>query len=334
VADAKGGFMAAAARACQAAAGQPGLPSMRESFVKRARGRVGLALGLGLGSAAVAGPACVFTPPPALPEELAEADKAQAERRAQVNAGEPATPGASGEGGGAGQGGQPAGGDAAGGAGGAAVFAKGDPPDLGMTPEQMKAYATAQGDPEGGDFTLDEALAGLEGTGELFAELHTTAGVITCVLHEKATPGTVANFVGLARGSRPALDPDTGAWATSRYYDGVEFHRVIPGFMIQGGDPSGTGRGDTGYVIPDEITDDLHHDVAGVLSMANRGPGSGSGQFFITLAPTPHLDGLHTIFGQCDEPGISVAEKIAATRGPNDRPTTPQVIERVEIVRR
>jgi peptidyl-prolyl cis-trans isomerase A (cyclophilin A) len=276
--------------------------------------------------------ACVFTPPPALPEEVAEADQAQAQRRAQLGAGEAATPPAEGgeptAGGGEGGGeGQPAG-------SGRATFEKGDPPDLGMTPEQMKAYATAQGDPQGGDFTLPEALVDLPGTGELYAELHTNAGVIACRLHEQATPLTVANFVGLARGLRPALDPETDEWTTSRYYDGVEFHRVIPGFMIQGGDPTGTGRGDTGYVIPDELTDDLGHDAAGVLSMANRGPGSGSGQFFITLAPTPHLDGLHTIFGQCDEPGIAVAETIAASRGPNDRPTTPQVIQKVEIVRR
>ena len=275
-------------------------------------------LGRGATAALVAA-ACVFTPPPPLPEELAEQGEAEA-----------ATPPAEGETDGAveGEGGPEATG------GGRTAFQKGDPPDLGMTPEQMKAYAAAQGDPEGGDFTLDEALADLPGTGEIYAELHTTAGVIACRLYDKAAPITVANFVGLARGLRPALDPDTGEWTTTRYYDGVQFHRVIPGFMIQGGDPTGTGRGDTGYVIPDELSDDLRHDVAGMLSMANRGPGSGSGQFFITLAPTPHLDGLHTIFGQCDEPGIEVAEKIAATRGPNDRPTTPQVIERVEIVRR
>lgn len=277
-------------------------------------------------TAALLAVACVFTPPPPLPEELAEADQAKAQRRAQVNAGEASTPEGEGAGGEEG-GGAPVG-------SGRTAFAKGDPPDLGMTFDQMKAYATAQGDPEGGDFTLEEALAELEGTGDLYAELHTTAGVIACRLHEDQAPLTVANFVGLARGRRPALNPESDTWTTDRYYDGVTFHRVIPGFMIQGGDPTGTGRGDTGYVIPDEIDEELQHDAAGVLSMANRGPGSGSGQFFITLAPTPHLDGLHTIFGRCDEPGIEVAEKIAATRGPNDRPTTPQVIDRVEIVRR
>jgi peptidyl-prolyl cis-trans isomerase A (cyclophilin A) len=222
----------------------------------------------------------------------------------------------------------------AGGDAGASTFRKGEEPDLGMTPEQMRAYATAQGDPEGGDFTLAEALADLEGEGTLVAILHTNAGDISCELYEAAAPVSVANFVGLARGLRPTLDPDTGAWTTRNYYDGVEFHRVIPGFMIQGGDPTGTGASGTGYVIPDEFDDDLRHDAAGVLSMANRGPGTGSGQFFITLAPTPHLDDKHTIFGQCDEASIDVAEKIAATRGDGDRPRNPQVISRVEIVRR
>ena len=306
------------------------MPTIASGSAGGAAGKAGRRSATWAGAMAAAfAAACVFTPPPALPEELAEADQEKAQRRAQLGAGEAATPPAEGAT-------EAPGGEAEAGSGRTA-FAKGDPPDLGMTPQQMKAYATSQGDPEGGDFTLDEAVAelpGQPGMGELHAELHTTAGVITCRLYEKAAPMTVANFVGLARGLRPALDPDTDEWTRTRYYDGVEFHRVIPGFMIQGGDPTGTGRGDTGYVIPDELSDDLKHDSPGMLSMANRGPGSGSGQFFITLAPTPHLDGLHTIFGQCDEPSIEVAEKIAATRGPNDRPTTPQVIDKVEIVRR
>jgi len=211
---------------------------------------------------------------------------------------------------------------------------KGDPADLGMTPEQMRAYATAQGDPEGGDFTLEEALADLPGRGQLWVEMTTTQGPIRCRLFETQTPLTVANFVGLARGLRPALDDDGQEWITRRYYDGVPFHRVIPGFVIQGGDPTGTGRGDTGYVIQDEFVEGLLHDEAGVLSMANRGPGTGSAQFFVTLAPLPHLDGKHTVFGKCEDAGIAVAEKIAAMRGPGDRPRTPQLIERMEIVRR
>jgi len=196
----------------------------------------------------------------------------------------------------------------------------------------MRAYATAQGDPVGGEFNLADALEGLPAGGTLFAVFHTNTGDMRCELFESAAPTTVANFVGLARGLRPALD-EQGAWTRKPFYDGVEFHRVIPGFMIQGGDPSGTGRGETGFVIPDEFSDELSHDRPGILSMANRGPGSGSGQFFITLGPTPHLNGKHTIFGACDEAAVDTAEHIAATRGPGDRPTDPQIIKTLEIVR-
>lgn len=276
-----------------------------------------------LPSIAAWGAGCVFTPPPPLPEELAQAEADEAQRREGIAGGTPTDPDAAGEGG------QPESGEAP-----TAEYAAGDEPDLGMTPAQMRAYATAQGDPEGGDFTLAEALEGLDASGRLVAILHTNAGDIECTLHEGDTPLTVANFVGLARGLRPTRDEDTGAWTKRPYYDGVEFHRVIPGFMIQGGDPSGTGAGGTGYVIPDEFDDELVHDRAGMLSMANRGPGTGSGQFFITLAPTPHLDGKHTIFGECSDDAIDVAEKIAQTAGPGDRPRNPQVIQRVEIARR
>lgn len=122
--------------------------------------------------------------------------------------------------------------------------------------------------------------------------------------------------------------------ATQGFYDGVAFHRVVEDFVAQGGDPTGTGRGETGYVIPDELRDELAHDRAGILSMANRGPGTGNAQFFVTLGPAPHLDDRHTVFGVCDEASVDVAEHIAALRGAGDRPTTPQVIDRVEIVRR
>jgi peptidyl-prolyl cis-trans isomerase A (cyclophilin A) len=203
-----------------------------------------------------------------------------------------------------------------------------------MTAEQMRAYAEAQGDPAKGSFTLAEALGGLPEEGELWAKFELTDGALECQLHEDQTPTTVANFVGLARGLRPARDPGTGAWETRPYYDGSVFHRVIEGFMIQGGDPTGTGRGNTGYVILDEFRPELRHDAAGMLSMANRGPGTGSAQFFITLAPTPHLDDKHTIFGTCTEASVKLAERIAATGDAEDRPNPPQTIERVVIERR
>jgi cyclophilin family peptidyl-prolyl cis-trans isomerase len=266
--------------------------------------------------------ACVFHPPPPLPGEMEPHEAAAAARQAAIdNARAKGTrkPGA------------PA-------AGGAAeevpTFAEGDPPELDMSPAQMKAYATAQGDPEQGEFTLDEALHGLPPGGKLWARILVADGEIECELFEQQTPVTVANFVGLARGMRPSKDAETGEWNKVQYYDETEFHRVIPGFMIQGGDPSGSGMGNAGYVIPDEFREELRHEAPGRLSMANRGPGTGSAQFFITLGPTPHLDDKHTIFGQCTDAGIEIAERIAATAGQDDRPSTPQMVETIIIERR
>ncbi len=265
---------------------------------------------------AVVGSGCVFTPPPALPEEVAAKQAEQDERTARLRAGKATTPEA---------GGSP---EAE-----APRFVAGDEPELGMTDEEILAYSTAQGDPEGGDFTLDEALDGMTGSGALWARLVTNQGVIECKLLPEAAPRTVANFVGLARGKRASRDA-AGVWAAKPYFDGTVFHRVIEGFMIQGGDPTGTGTGNSGYVLPDEFGEGLFHDHPGLLSMANRGPTTGSAQFFVTLAPTPNLDGKHSIFGRCTDEGVTVAERIAATGGPGDRPTTPQTIERVEILYR
>lgn len=263
--------------------------------------------------------ACVFVPPPPLPGEEAERDAAAEARAAAAESKLAATP-------------SPQAG--AGGAESTPEFAEGDEPALGMTDAEMRAYAIAQGDPHEGAFTLPEALDGVTGDGKLWAVLKMTRGDLECELFEKEAPKTVANFVGLARGKRATRDEQTGEWAPRPYYDGTEFHRVISGFMIQGGDPTGTGRGGTGYVIADEFVPGLSHDQAGRLSMANRGPGTGSGQFFITLGPTTHLDGKHTIFGQCSNEAIERAEAIAATAGATDRPTTPQVVLSVVIERR
>lgn len=210
-------------------------------------------------------------------------------------------------------------------------FASGDEPELGMSDEELREYAKAQGDPEAGDFTLEEALAGIEPrTGKLWATISTVSGVLECELFPAAAPRTVANFVGLARGLRATRGAD-GNWSTAPYFDNTGFHRVIEGFMIQGGDPTGTGTGNTGYVLPDEFGEGLFHDHPGMLSMANRGPTTGSAQFFVTLAPTPHLDGKHSIFGRCTDASVAVAEKIAATGGADDRPTVPQTISKVDI---
>jgi peptidyl-prolyl cis-trans isomerase A (cyclophilin A) len=264
---------------------------------------------------ALVGGGCVFTPPPPLPEELAAQKSEEQARIERLRAGKAQSP--EGEAGGEGP-----------------RFVAGDEPELGMTDEELREYATAQGDPEGGDFTLEEATEGMTGSGQLWARIvMVDGGVMECELLADAAPRTVANFVGLARGKRATRDEE-GTWAAKPYFDGTVFHRVIEGFMIQGGDPTGTGTGNTGYVLPDELGEGLFHDHPGLLSMANRGPTTGSAQFFVTLAPTPHLDGKHAIFGRCTEASITVAEKIAATGGAGDRPTTPQTIKTVEIAYR
>lgn len=133
------------------------------------------------------------------------------------------------------------------------------------------------------------------GLGEgLFAELKTTKGSIICRLEYGKCPMTVANFAGLAKGEQP----NTASAPGVPYFDGTVFHRVIADFMVQGGDPTGTGRGGPGYVFPDECQAGLRHDGPGVLSMANAGPGTNGSQFFITHGATPWLDGKHTVFGR------------------------------------
>src|SRR6478672_2858249 len=155
----------------------------------------------------------------------------------------------------------------------------------------------------------------------LYAHFTTSEGNFTARLFDAETPKTVANFTGLADGSKEWTDPRTGKKVKQPYYDGTVFHRVIEGFMIQGGDPLGQGTGGPGYTFADEFHPKLRHSKAGILSMANRGPNTNGGQFFITLAPTPHLDDKHTVFGEIVD-GMGVVEKIGATATsrPGDRP--------------
>jgi peptidyl-prolyl cis-trans isomerase A (cyclophilin A) len=168
----------------------------------------------------------------------------------------------------------------------------------------------------------------------LFAHFDTTLGKFTVELYEDKTPKTVANFVGLAEGSREWKHPKTGEKHTTPFYDGIVFHRIISGFMIQGGDPLGLGYGGPGYQFEDEFHPDLRHDRAGILSMANAGPNTNGSQFFITLAPTPHLDRRHSVFGAVVE-GLDVVEQIGRVKtGAQDRPVTPVVMNKVTIERR
>ena len=167
----------------------------------------------------------------------------------------------------------------------------------------------------------------------LRARFDTTEGVFTVELFEDKAPKTVENFVGLAEGTREWKDPQSGAAQKRPLYDGVVFHRVIDGFMIQGGDPLGTGTGGPGYRFADEFHADLKHDGAGILSMANAGPNTNGSQFFITLGPTPHLDNRHSVFGRVVE-GLDVVQRIGRTKTDGrDRPVTPVVIRTVTIER-
>ncbi|WP_349879855.1 peptidylprolyl isomerase [Micromonospora sp. HUAS YX12] len=167
----------------------------------------------------------------------------------------------------------------------------------------------------------------------VYATLHTNAGPIRLELFPNHAPKTVRNFVELAEGTREYIDPRTGQPGSGPYYDGTVSHRVISGFMIQMGDPTGTGRGGPGYKFADEFHPELRFDRPYLLAMANAGPGTNGSQFFITVSPTPHLNNRHTIFGQvADEQSAKVVDSIANTpTDPSDRPIQDVVIERVEI---
>jgi peptidyl-prolyl cis-trans isomerase A (cyclophilin A) len=164
--------------------------------------------------------------------------------------------------------------------------------------------------------------------------MDTSMGRITCQFFKKQAPKTVANFIALAEGTKDWTDPTTNKVQHNKpLYDGTIFHRVIPNFMIQGGDPAGTGMGDPGYTFDDEFDPNLNFDVPGRLAMANSGPNTDGSQFFITEAPYDSLDQHYTIFGQCDEHSVLVVKTIARVQvGPGDKPVTPVVLKKVTIV--
>ena len=168
----------------------------------------------------------------------------------------------------------------------------------------------------------------------LYVRIETSMGSITARLYEKEAPVTVKSFRDLAEGRKPFKDPKTGQMVRRPLYNGVAIHRVIPGFMIQMGDPAGTGAFDPGFTVPDEFDPALRFDRPGRLGMANTGDkNSGNCQFFITEVPAPHLNNLHTIFGQVVE-GQEVVQKIAGVpRDANNRPRTPVTITRMVFQR-
>ena len=182
--------------------------------------------------------------------------------------------------------------------------------------------------------SMEDAAKGLKGSGALVAKIEVEQGgkplgAFTCTLDAEHAPKTVANFVGLARGTRPWKNAQ-GEWVKKPFYNGLTFHRVVPEFMIQGGDPEGTGVGGPGYELPDELDQKL--DRGGLLAMANRGPGTGGSQFFITEKATPWLNGKHTVFGECAplELEMKIARVAADSRG---APAEKVVIKKVTIAR-
>ena len=171
--------------------------------------------------------------------------------------------------------------------------------------------------------------------GKVYAHFTTNLGKFTVELFEKDAPKTVANFVGLAEGTKEWTDPKTGAKVKKPFYNGLIFHRVIADFMIQGGDPLGTGTGDPGYKFADEFGSGRKMDKAGVLAMANAGPNTNGSQFFITLKETNYLNGKHTVFGEVTD-GMDTIRKIGETKTskPGDRPVVPVVMQSVTIERK
>ena len=174
----------------------------------------------------------------------------------------------------------------------------------------------------------------IPGSGQLYARFQTSLGNIVIRLEEQKAPNTVKNFVGLATGTQEWKDPKTGETKKNTpYYDGTIFHRVIPDFMIQGGDPLGQGTGGPGYKFKDEFHPELKHNAPGVLSMANAGPGTNGSQFFICEKATPWLDNKHSVFGTTVV-GVDVIQKVThSPTGRNDRPVQDIVLKKLEIFR-
>jgi len=198
------------------------------------------------------------------------------------------------------------------------------------TPPATPPASTSQDLPDSPD---TQVHVGPQPTGPT-AIFDTSMGRITCRLYDKEAPKTVANFIGLAEGTKDWTDPTTHKKMHNKpLYDGTQFHRVIPEFMIQGGDPTATGMGDPGYMFEDEFDPNLNFDVPGRLAMANSGPNTNGSQFFITEVPTEHLDQKHTIFGQCDDSSVLVVKSIARVdRDGDDKPTTPVILKKVTII--
>ena len=204
------------------------------------------------------------------------------------------------------------------------------PPASAPAPPSQAAPAAPPALPDSPDLTIKPAA---QPTGPI-AVFDTSMGQMRCQLFSKEAPEAVANFTGLATGTKDWTNPATHAKEHGvPLYNGTTFHRVIPGFMIQGGDPVGDGTGDPGYMFADEVSSELTFNVPGRLAMANSGPNTNGSQFFITEQAYPALDGKYTIFGQCDDGSVTVEKSIAQVeRDSSDKPLAPVTLTRVTIV--
>lgn len=203
------------------------------------------------------------------------------------------------------------------------------PPEI-VGKDPAKDQSAAVG-PVTGPIPLEKATADVPGQGALYADIETDQGTVSCQLFDDKAPKAVANFVGLARGLQPFQDPVTSQWVKRPAYDGTPFHRIIKGFMIQGGDPSGNGTGDPGYTFADEVWSGSKHDHAGQLCMANKGANTNGMQFFITDAAAGWLDGGYTIFGECAP--VDTVHKIARVPVNGEKPVVKPMIKQVRIRR-
>jgi peptidyl-prolyl cis-trans isomerase A (cyclophilin A) len=208
----------------------------------------------------------------------------------------------------------------------------GDPSDNGGTDGGESSDSGNNGDSNGGEAPDDSDDSGTQNGGTRTATLETNFGDIEIELYGMRAPRTVENFVGLATGEKAWRDPETGEEVDGEpLYEDVIFHRIIEGFVIQGGDPTGTGRGGPGYQFDDEFHPELRHDEAGVLSMANSGPDTNGSQFFITLSPQPQLDDRHSVFGAVVD-GMDVVREIGGVEtNERDRPVDPVILESVTV---
>lgn len=212
------------------------------------------------------------------------------------------------------------------------------PPVEEKAPTDGKAGAMDQAPPEqekeGKDKEQLMNELNLQAGDKLYAEFDTNMGKIKAELFWEKVPMTVRNFVELAQGKKEWINPSTNTKVNTPLYDGTIFHRVIKGFMIQGGDPAGNGMGGPGYKFKDEFNPELKHDKKGILSMANAGPNTNGSQFFITDAPAPHLDNRHSVFGQVqDETSLDVISKIAGVATVADKPQSEIKIIKVNIIK-